>query len=636
MHSYAFSDEKMTALHFTLDCIPRRTATLMLATGEFANSRRIKLSDELFAHAHADRCLGELLLNEGCVKDKLRFDADAAIYRIYKASNGLWKAAMEDSDALKIIMETIHSLLSPMYALQFFRERAHPNYNRKNSFIKPRSLDVQRLIGKYSQNTKNAKDVLAFMKSSLAFKFSSDQHPHLLGCFENGVVDLTSGMLLERALPDWGMTQEIPHAYDANADTAEIQEIMQSFFPEACYPSDSVNLCKFYQGWKGYCLTGNLNLQKSLFMTGRGCNGKSILNNLDKASWGKEIYGELSMAAFSQEGSSNNDHLFQIRDTRCACIMENTASGKMCEELFKKVCLSIHVLPVKLLPFHPCLARQISGSNQSMPQIVGGDSISVQAKYKTGITQQFATKLVFMMNDSPTFTDADAFAIKRRVLNLPMRAQRLALDDYKQREELSSEGKGHYVFDKDPDLLDKLKKHHIPAYQKWCVQGALLYFKNKQALDIPKTIEASSPVNVETLMDLFQAFLKESFVYDAAETAKIPCGEIKEVFLTIDGYTDIDSKVKYAMDKMLKNRLTVPKYQSGTTVYIKTTCARWVLPSREGAKRQAAYQNIAWKSGPLAPTVNDILKAYTPSTRPPISAAPLDAEAEAEEAEAET
>jgi phage/plasmid-associated DNA primase len=99
-----------------------------------------------------------------------------------------------------------------------------------------------------------------------------------------------------------------------------------------------VNICNFYQGWRGYCLTGDLHLQKALFMTGRGANGKSILNSFDSASWGKEIYGELSMAAFSQDGNANNDHLYQIRDTRCTCIMENTTSGKMNEELFKKVC----------------------------------------------------------------------------------------------------------------------------------------------------------------------------------------------------------------------------------------------------------------------------------------------------------
>ena len=84
MHSYAFSDENRTALHFTLDCIPRRTATLMLATGVFTGIHRcIKLSDQLFEHAHADVLLGALVLKEGCIRDKLRYDAVADTYRIY-------------------------------------------------------------------------------------------------------------------------------------------------------------------------------------------------------------------------------------------------------------------------------------------------------------------------------------------------------------------------------------------------------------------------------------------------------------------------------------------------------------------------------------------------------------------------
>jgi D5 N terminal like len=361
VYNYEFSDQNRTALRFTLDGIPRRTATLMLAPGVFTGINRcIKLSDQLFEHASADVLLGELVLKEGCIRDKLRYDEVADTYRIYKPSNGVWKVAIKDSDDVRLVAETIRGLLLPMYELQSFREKSNPHYNRKNCPIRPKSEKVRSLIGKYSQKLKNVREVLAVMKSELTFNFSANQHPHLLGCFENGVVCLRTGALLGPALADWGMTQTIPRAYKTDVDTAEINEIMQSFFPEACYPGDSVNLLKFYQGWKGYSLTGYLNLQRALFVTGHGSNGKSILNNLDTAAWGDEIYRNLSMASFTQEGSSNNDHLYQIRNTRSACIVENTTTGKMNEEIFKKVLPLLplpHALPLTLfcLCLMPCL-----------------------------------------------------------------------------------------------------------------------------------------------------------------------------------------------------------------------------------------------------------------------------------------
>ena len=263
-------------------------------------------------------------------------------------------------------------------------------------------------------------------------------------------------------------------------------------------------------------------------------------------------------------------------------------------------------------------------------QIVGGDSISVQAKYKTGTTQQFPTKLVFLMNDAPTFANADAFAIERRIWNIPMRAQRLGLDNAKQRNDLSVQGKSHYIFEKDPGFLENLIQHHIPAYQKWCVEGATNYFKNKMSLYIPLTIDLASPINADELMDLFTTCIKESFV-SADEKSRISSSEIKEVFLIRDKHIDIDSKVDNALNKKLKSILTDPKYHSGTRAFDRCKSIRFMFPTRkegEDYTKQNGYSGIAWAPGPLASIVNELMKTYNKDTRPPIAAAPLDAEDE--------
>ena len=273
-----------------------------------------------------------------------------------------------------------------------------------------------------------------------------------------------------------------------------------------------------------------------------------------------------------------------------------------------------------------------------MPQIVGGDSISVQAKYKTGTTQKYLSKLVFLMNDTPTFANADAFAIDRRIWNIPMRAQRLGLDNAKQRDDLSVQGKSHYIFEKDPGFLENLIQHHIPAYQKWCVEGATNYFKKNMSLYIPLTVETTSPINVDGLIDAFTTFVKESFV-SADSKARISCAEIKEVFLIKEGHNDADSKVDNALNKLLKSLLTDPRNSSGIRAFDRCQSIRGPMPTRKPGEvytKQMGYSGIAWAPGPLASIVNGLMKKYNKDTRPPIAAAPLDAEAEAEEAEAET
>ena len=72
------------------------------------------------------------------------------------------------------------------------------------------------------------------------------------------------------APPNLGMIQYIPHAYDPDVDTTEINSVRQSFFPFQCYGPDAPNICLFMKQWEGYSLTAELNLQKSLWLTGRG------------------------------------------------------------------------------------------------------------------------------------------------------------------------------------------------------------------------------------------------------------------------------------------------------------------------------------------------------------------------------
>lgn len=271
VRKFGIVDENRTTLMFTLDTVPKQKKYLFLTTGIFPDSNVcIKLEDkQLFKRGNADSALAKLMLNEGNIFQRLRFDQSDDKYRVYMPSNGVWKQVIEN-DAVVQIIETIDRLLEPMFYLQSFRERTDSRFSKKTSVVTPTSASVHYTINNYVERLRNAREVLNRVKPAIIFQFEANSHPSILGCFTNGMVDLTTGKLLGPAKPDDGMIHSIPHAYDPDVNTDAIEAIMSGFFPEACYPGDSKNIALFYKTWRGYSLTGLLDMQCSLFLIGRG------------------------------------------------------------------------------------------------------------------------------------------------------------------------------------------------------------------------------------------------------------------------------------------------------------------------------------------------------------------------------
>ena len=606
---WGFTDDDRTILVFTLDTVPPITQHLLLTTGVFPdnNNRSIKLKAALFDGLNKDAKLAKLLYKKGKIEDKLRYDQGDETYRLYNPSNGIWEI-IEESTAVFWTAKLLGETIIPTYHLQYFRERTDPKFNRKNPVISPKSVAVKDLLSRYAEKMRNAKDVLNAIKARLVFKFDSNKYPSFL-LFKNGLVDLATGRLLGPAGPDMGIIHSVPHNYDPNIDTTKVHEKMMSFWPEQVYPGESDNIARFYQGFKGYSLTGHVNLQKALFLLGKGSNGKSVLNNIDLVALGNDLYKNIGMSAFSQEGSGNNDYLYQIKNCRSANIMENTSSGKINEETFKKA--------------------------------TGGDPMSVSAKYKRGVTETFPTKLCFSMNDPPVFSSTNAYAIRRRIWNLNMLAQRLNPDD-DQRLILESEGKSHYIMELDNHFLTDFIANDIPAYLTWAVQGAVTYFANGQNIVVPKTIaRASMPISSSERTDLFVSFIKD-FLIKANPKSIISTSEILEVFFAKEDInTDVDQKTSDELSKLLKLVLTDPKFR--ISQFDNCKVIRVVFPSRQAKNKDASayrkamgYASVAWRPGTIALIVNHIRGQYTNETRPMISSVSLDVEPEEEEVDMDT
>ena len=571
--SYVVNDDATElTVHLDSGCTKTQTVSLLLESGEFIGKGIcIKPPASLFEFTNADKALADLLLKpcdgtlKGSIADTLRFDEEEKKYRQYQPINGQWKV-IPDNGAVKIVTNAIQNLLMPMMHLQQFREDINPSVNRTKTL----SEKVNEMINTYAQKLRNAKDVLSMIQTDISCPFRTDRYPSML-CFANGLVDLTTGKLLGPAAPDLEITQCVPHMYYESADTTAMAALIQTFWPKVCCGDESRKLLDFYQQWKGYCLTGELNLQKSLWMTGHGSNGKSVLATLDDTAWGEQLVGTMSMSTFQQTGSSNNDSLFQARKSRALTIVENADDRKVNEEMFKK--------------------------------ITGGDKVSVQAKYIANTNCRFRCKLTFMQNDTPVWSSPDACAIRRRIWNLPMQAQFLSPGD-QQRRKLALEGKSKCVFDLDNNFLKKLTEERIQEYIRWCVEGAVQYYENGMNIVPPKTILEASEREGHNKVELFKTFIETALIA-AERESKISTAEIREVFLAIEGFS-IDTKTEDQFNKELKKMLTDKDNEKFEAV----RAVRIMFPTRLGNVKSMGYSGLAWEPGDIEAIVKSIRDDY--------------------------
>ena len=596
---YGLVNERMGLL-VSLDTVPVRKALLNLPNGSFVRGADacIKLPGELFDCPAADVALAELLLRptgalHTCVTDVLRYDKSERFYREYQASNGVWKC-IDEGAAEAIVSKGIGALLWPMYHLQSFRELHDPEFSRKTPVVFPKSVTVKDMIGNYVQKMRNASAVLKLLRQKLTVAFDANSHPSLL-CFENGVLDLETGLLQGPAAPGMLITQCVPRVYDPTVDTKDLVLLMQSFFPAVCY-EDSQDVLAFYQMWRGFCITGVVEdgPQTSLWLTGRGCNGKSVLAAFDKHVWGAEICSSISMSAFQQAGAGNNDHLYYSRTSRSVSIVENSDALKMNEEVFKKA--------------------------------VAGDEMSVQGKYKTGVTCQFPSKYTFYQNDAPAWSCMGAFSIRRRIWNLPLRAQHLLPEQESERMQLKIEGKAHCIINRVPGfgVLKELKQKHVQAYMKWAVQGAVLFHKSHMRFNLPQTVKLETEREGRDKKADFDQFIRDYLICDPK--ACLATAEIREVFLRHGRFeVSTTAQITSMLDSTLASIL-VPDHMEGKPklqpLLPGVAKVRLTYPSRVTNSRPMGYRGVNWRPGEIATFVNKVRSTYVNNTLPPIQKKP--------------
>jgi phage/plasmid-associated DNA primase len=194
--------------------------------------------------------------------------------------------------------------------------------------------------------------------------------------YTNGIYELNTGIFRERTRDDY-ISQYLPFAYTTDIDQKIIDEVKTVFFQI----SNSDNkLMEFNLCWLGYCLTGETEQQKFLFVVGHTAqNGKSTLAKMFSSSL--PIYScKMDKKTFTKGYTKAHKQFAQVRKPVRFVYIEELDRIKLDVDLLK--------------------------------DFVDGDKICNEVMYGTTEDIKIHCKLLCTSNNDPVF-DTDE-GIKRR------------------------------------------------------------------------------------------------------------------------------------------------------------------------------------------------------------------------------
>ena len=305
--------------------------------------------EELFhGDQHVDYLLADVIHDRRLCHDALLVDADAPAfpsardrYMHYQPASGAW-APVAEACAADVISTIIKRLLRGVFHWQHFRELQLPPVpptSNAEARIRPTSVQVRKILNFYG-TARNVRDVLRALDKRLEASFARDPERASYLVFADGVVRLDTGQFLGPAAPALRLTQWVPHPFprpeQAGQWDAYWRSTVASFFPAACY-EDHGEVERFFQKWCGLLLTEDMRVQKSLWVTGHGSNGKSVLSKIMALAHGRRILHTLDIDALGVKSTLNNDSLYNARNARAVLIEENKENRQFDTKVFKKL-----------------------------------------------------------------------------------------------------------------------------------------------------------------------------------------------------------------------------------------------------------------------------------------------------------
>lgn len=300
-------------------------------------------------------------------------------------------------------------------------------------------------------------------------------HPELLPIKNNQVINLYTKKVRERVITDY-FTYECP---------VEPVEEYSDFFYEAmssimCGEEDRI---EYFQKVMGYCLTGSKEAQSYFIWYGKGSNGKSLILNLLQALLGKAC-SPISKSVIVDCGKKggNGSEMISLKDLRLGTFSETNSNESLNEGMLKT--------------------------------ISGGDKIRARALYKEEISFELFVKLIVCTNQKPNFNGAD-HGTTRRIKLLPFEAKFVSQNP-------RSNKKEYKIIE---DLERILIKNHLNEFFTFCLEGSMLWAKDKKFDVVPACIKEQQDEYIRDQNSFgtwFNDFVKpnEGFKLDRAECWK--------------------------------------------------------------------------------------------------------------------
>jgi putative DNA primase/helicase len=222
----------------------------------------------------------------------------------------------------------------------------------------------------------------------------------------NGMLDVQEKKLLPHEKKYYSRTQ-IPIEYRSGADAPMFKQFLHEIF------KDDLTKAQAVQEFAGYILLPRIFIHASLFMLGSGGNGKSVLINTISKLVGRDNISALELHQFSDK-------------------------------------FLLGILRNKLLNISTEVQTRTAVDDNILKQVISGDLVQADVKFKDPITFRPIAKHIFSMNDIPVITDRTN-AFKRRLIVL----------------------KFNQVFEgeaADKFLEEKLSKE-LPGILNWALEG---------------------------------------------------------------------------------------------------------------------------------------------------------------------
>lgn len=240
--------------------------------------------------------------------------------------------------------------------------------------------------------------------------------------FRNGTLNLQTMGLVKHDWKDY-FRYMLPYDYDPTADCPAFKKYLDEVMPE----KEAQNVLAEYIGWLFLPI---LKLEKTLFLYGSGCNGKSVFVEIIEALVGKDNVSHESLSDLCGEyGANSRANLAGKLLNTCSDVAPNAFAG----DLFKR--------------------------------LASLEKISMKTLYKDVITTNEYAKMIFCLNELPKTNDTSN-GFYRRFLIAPFNVQipksRI-----------------------DPELSRKIIAQELPGIMNWVLEGRKRLVTNKKITESP-------------------------------------------------------------------------------------------------------------------------------------------------------